>query len=204
MALHAMLRAGRSGSSVINLVAVLSLLLAGGACGWFVHDKLTLRNDEALRQSGYVRTLLRAHRMFALAPPPGAISPADQFARFSKRVDEGLGTPVQLPEQADLPLTYRGGRLFPLDEALAALLVFDCGQGRLSLVIAPDRLGGARAMVHRNMDDTSITLGDAGAFLLGVIGPASQAELDALMQLIGDPRAKASVVPTVANFLLPS
>ena len=59
-------------------------------------------------------------------------------------------------------------------------------------------------MVHRNMDDTSITVGDAGAFLIGVIGPASQAELDALMQLIGDPRAKASVVPTVANFLLPS
>jgi hypothetical protein len=40
------------------------------------------------------------------------------------------------------------------------------------------------------MDDTSITVGDAGAFLVGVIGPASKAEIGALMRLIGDPRGR--------------
>jgi anti-sigma factor RsiW len=190
MALHDMLRAGRSRTTATNLVALLSLLLAGGACGWFLHDQLTLRSDEALRQAGYVQTLLRAHRMFALAPPPGVIGPADQFARFLERVDERLGTPVQLPEQPGFPLTYRGGRLFPLDETVAALLVFERGQGRISLIVARDHLGGAHATIHRNMDDTSITVGDTGAFLIGVIGPASKAELEALMRLIGGPLGK--------------
>jgi anti-sigma factor RsiW len=190
MALHGMLRAGRSRRTATNLLALLSLLLAGGACGWFLHDQLTSRSNEALRQAGYVQTLLRAHRMFALAPPPGVISPADQLARFLEHVDERVGTSVHLPQQADFPLTYRGGRLFLLDDTLAALLVFERGRGRVSLIVARDEVGGTHATIHRTMDDTSITVGDAGAFLVGVIGPASKAEIEALMRLIGDPRGR--------------
>jgi anti-sigma factor RsiW len=174
-----------SGLRAATLISVISgLALLGGACGWLLRDQIAQRANELLRESAYMQTLLMAHQMFVRDPPSGVLLPPAEFSRLATQIDRQLGVTLSLPDQDDGSLVFRGGRLLPLGDEPAALLIFERDQGRVSLIVARDLFEGAQAAFNRSVQDTSISIAEQGGFQFGVVGQVSADEFELLKRIL--------------------
>jgi hypothetical protein len=173
----------------VVMVTVFGLALLGGACGWLMRDQLVKRDDESLRESAYLQTLLIAHRMFLRDPPAGILLPPSAFGRLAGEIDRELGVTVSLPKR-DGSLAFRGGRLLPLGRAPAALLVFEHQQGHVSLIVMRDQREGEQEPFNQSMQDTRISVAEDDGVELGVVGQVSPDELELLKQIVDERRSK--------------
>jgi hypothetical protein len=136
-------------ASGTNLLALLSVVLVGGVCGWFVHDELTEGRNQALRQRLFLETMVRAHRMFGPDEGIGPTFMPEEFDRFATSVNRQLEIVLELPRDRQWSSTYRGGRILPVVGGPAALLMFGRDQQRVSVVMAPRELGAGTARTNR-------------------------------------------------------
>jgi hypothetical protein len=162
---------------------VLGLALFGGGCGWLLRHKWVTQEYEALRETLYLRTLIDAHQMFALQAPSGVTLLPDDFGRLARQIDQELEAAVRLPTGAGWPHAFRGGRLLPLGNKPAALLIFERGGHLVSLIVLRDKT--ARAAFNRPLEDTSVSVATEGNFRVGVVGRVSADEFAVLRQVIG-------------------
>jgi hypothetical protein len=171
---------------MVLIAGMIALAVVGSTCGWVLRAELTERTEATLRKDLYLRTLLTTHRMFGSDRPSGQTRPPSEFASLETEIERLIGARVRLPASGSSPLAFRGGRLLPLGERPAALLVFEREQGRVSMIIVRDGVDGGLAAFNRPMDDTSISVAGQGDLRLGIVGKVSSEELKLLKQMIGE------------------
>lgn len=172
------------GHAAVLIASLSSLALLGGASGWLLRDQMVKRSNEALRESTYLQTLLIAHRMFVSDPPSGVLLPPSAFDRLATEVDQQLGVTISLPAADDGSLAFRGGRLLPLRDRPAALLVFERAQDQVSLVVVRDPFEGRRTAFNQRVQDTSISFAEDDGFQLSVVGQVSPEEFELLQHIV--------------------
>jgi hypothetical protein len=165
------------------ITMVLGLALLGGGCGWLVRHTWVTLEREALRETLYLRTLIDAHQMFALQAPTGVTLAPDEFERLARQIDQELEAAVRLPTGTGWPHAFRGGRLLPLGNKPAALLIFERGGNLISLIVLRDQ--SARAALNRPLENTSVSVATEGSFRVGVVGRVSPSEFAVLRRVIG-------------------
>jgi anti-sigma factor RsiW len=172
------------GHAAILIASLSSLALLGGGGGWLLRDQVVKRSNEALRESTYLHTLLIAHRMFGADPPSGVLLPPSAFDRLARQIDQQLGVTISLPATDDEPLAFLGGRLLPLRDRPAALLIFERDQDHVSLLVAQVPSEGAQPTFHQRVQETSISVAKDGGFQLSVVGQVSPEEFELLQRIV--------------------
>lgn len=188
MLLASMRKGPWSRHAVIAIAIILGLAVLGGTCGWLLRNELVKRDREASSETRYMRTLLSAHRIFALDPPSGVTLPAREVERLACEIGRRLGATMRLPTAEGWPLVFRGGRLLPLGSKPAALLVFERGEDHVSLIVLRD--DRALAVFNRPLENTSVSLAREGNFQVGVVGKVSPDEFTVLKQILGRSQAE--------------
>lgn len=98
--------------------------LFGAVLGWTAQASATKTYGDALAFRQKLETFLRAHTLYA-GPEKVAVefppTKNDDFAQFSGRL---AGLQVLTSDLVQPGLTYLGGRLLPLSEASAAILMY--------------------------------------------------------------------------------
>jgi len=175
----------RHGPSARMLGGVLALAVAGSLCGWLLREEMLEGHNHALRENRFLHTLLDAHHMFALEPPPGVVLPPAEFELFASQIARRLDASIRLPAADVWPHMFLGGRVLPLGRAPAALLMFEREGDTVSVFVARDQAHRSWSVFNEEVDDDAVSFAKEGDFQVGVVGRISLDELGILKHIVG-------------------
>jgi anti-sigma factor RsiW len=117
-----------------GVAAGATLLLVGGAGGWFAHAL-----DPVRPMSMLPRAAAAAHRTFVVDVRHPVEVTAAQEGHLVQWLSNRLGRPLRVPDLSSVGFHLMGGRLLPSSAAPAAQLMFDDAKGtRLTVYVRSD------------------------------------------------------------------
>ena len=142
-------RRGAAGAQAAGLliagavIVLMALQFVGGATGWLERGSparlgaMTGSRAGVSLPDGVVRRALEAHVVFAEDREVPAEFDAHEPAQLEAYLSRRIGASVRAPNLSLQGLRLLGGRVVPLAEGVAAMLIYDAGAGpRVALTIA--------------------------------------------------------------------
>lgn len=172
------------GRAALKWITLGGLMLLGAVAGWLARAQLIDRENQALRQRLYLQTMVRVHRMFAPDRGIAPTFPPDDLDRFVRSIEQQLGIAPELPRRSELPLSYRGGRIFPLRGGPAALLIFGSGDEWISVVMTSGDVYQLPDRLDQDVDGTAVAVTSRGALRVVVVGHLEPSVIDRVVATI--------------------
>jgi anti-sigma factor RsiW len=131
------LRGGKSPRSFRFLEAAAAILLfcAGGAFGWFLHDRLAFPPGG---QDMIASNVADLYRFYGGEHDYPVDFPPDRTAELASWIERSFDRAILPPDLADLSYEYRGGEVLPVSGASIGFFQFESPEGaRLAVVFWP-------------------------------------------------------------------
>jgi anti-sigma factor RsiW len=172
----------RRPSSFLEAAAAILLFCAGGALGWFMHDRLTPQpgvQDLIASNAADVYTFYGGEHDYPVDFPP------DRTAELLSWISRSFEREISPPDLAELSYEYRGGQLLPISGASIGFFQFESPEGaRLAVVFWPgdqpptklDRIGRQENVAARYW------LGDGFSF--AVMGDPANPDLESVAEAV--------------------
>jgi anti-sigma factor RsiW len=169
-------------SSFLEAAAAILLFCAGGALGWFMHDRLTPQpgvQDLIASNAADVYTFYGGEHDYPVDFPP------DRTAELLSWISRSFEREISPPNLAELSYEYRGGQLLPISGASIGFFQFESPEGaRLAVVFWPgdqpptklDRIGRQENVAARYW------LGDGFSF--AVMGDPANPDLESVAEAV--------------------
>lgn len=163
------------GGRVWRAAAMVAMVAAAGAAGWFANDVL---RERVIAGPAVAREGVSAHRVYEVEVRHPVEVGADEEAHLVAWLSKRLDAPVRAPELADRGYRLVGGRLLPADHGPAAQFMYETPAGeRLTLYVERNRTGEQTAFRFVDEDGVSAFYWKEGPLAYALIGRSGREAL---------------------------
>ncbi|PLX39113.1 MAG: hypothetical protein C0606_00785 [Hyphomicrobiales bacterium] len=157
----------------LPMAAALVGLLMGGGIGWGAHGFAERDPTNLIAASS------AAYDVFSVEKRHPVEVAATESDHLQKWLSNRMGMPLSIPRLNDLGFSLVGGRLLVGENAPAALLMYENGEGRRMVLYVRNDLPPARAndFAYARSNETGVVAWSHGNVGFGVAGGFSEKEL---------------------------